>query len=150
MPNMAMSEFESATAFALGKTADDNDKVMAEKLFAPLGVVVQVDESQMSDVTALSGSGPAYFCRLCEAMAKAAIDNGFDPDSAEKLAVQTLIGTGKLLTELGVSPAELRSRITSKGGTTFAALCSMDETDFDGSVATAYGAAKRRSDELGK
>ena len=150
MPNMAMSEFESATAFALGKTATDNDRMMAEKLFAPLGVVVQVDESQMSDVTALSGSGPAYFCRLCEAMAKAAVAEGFAPDSAEKLAVQTLVGTAKLLSELGISPAELRSRITSKGGTTFAALCSMDDTDFDGSVAQAYGAAKRRSDELGK
>ena len=150
MPNMAMSELESATAFALGETATDDDRRMAEKLFAPLGVVVETAESQMSDVTALSGSGPAYFCRLCEAMTKAAIDNGFDAEAAEKLAVQTLIGTGKLLCELGISPAELRSRITSKGGTTFAALCSMDDTDFDGSVAQAYSAAKKRSDELGK
>jgi hypothetical protein len=107
---MAMSELESATAFALGKTATDNDRMMAEKLFAPLGAVVQVDESQMSDVTALSGSGPAYFCRLCEAMAKAAADNGFDPESAEKLAVQTLIGTAKLLSELDISEAHALQR----------------------------------------
>jgi pyrroline-5-carboxylate reductase len=120
------------------------------KLFSPLGVVVKVDESQMSDVTALSGSGPAYFCRLCEAMTKAAADEGFDPEAAEKLAVQTLIGTGKLLSELGISPAELRQRITSKGGTTYAALCSMDENGFDSSVAVAMTAARRRSDELGK
>ena len=150
MPNMALSELESATAFALGKAATDGDRKLAQKLFAPLGVVVEVDESRMSDVTALSGSGPAYFCRLCEAMASAAKDEGFDPADAENLAVQTLIGTAKLLEELKISPAELRARITSKGGTTYAALCSMDDTDFDGSVAAAMAAAKRRSDELGK
>ncbi|MBQ7827447.1 MAG: glutamate-5-semialdehyde dehydrogenase [Clostridia bacterium] len=150
MPNMALSQLESATAFALGKTATDDDRKMAQKLFAPLGIVVEVVESQMSDVTALSGSGPAYFCRLCEVMAKAAEAEGFDPADAEKLAVQTFVGTVKLLDELKISPAELRARITSKGGTTYAALCSMDETDFDGSVAAAMAAAKRRSDELGK
>ena len=123
---------------------------MAEMLFAPLGETVRTDESMMSDVTALSGSGPAYFCRLCEAMAKAGIDGGFTPEDAERLAVQTLIGTAKLLESLRISPAELRSRITSKGGTTYAALCSMDDTDFDGAVKAAYTAAKKRSDELGK
>ena len=150
MPNMAMSELESATAFALGEGATDADRKMAEKLFAPLGVVVEVSESKMSDVTALSGSGPAYFCRLMEAMTAAAVAEGFDPADAEKLAVQTAIGTAKLLDELKITPAELRARITSKGGTTYAALCSMDETDFDGSVAAAMTAARKRSDELGK
>ncbi len=150
MPNMALSQLESATAYAPGKTATENDCKMAEKLFAPLGVVVRVDESQMSDVTALSGSGPAYFCRLCEAMTAAAVERGFDPANAEKLAVQTFIGTAKLLDELKITPAELRARITSKGGTTYAALCSMDDTDFDGSVKAAYEAARKRSDELGK
>jgi|GEM_PF-20148 len=150
MPNMAMSEFESATAYAPGRCATEDDCALAEKLFSPLGEVVRVDESMMSDVTALSGSGPAYFCRLCEAMTAAGVDGGFAPADAEKLAVQTLIGTAKLLESLEISPAELRARITSKGGTTYAALCSMDETDFDGSVKAAYDAAKKRSDELGK
>ncbi len=150
MPNMAMSELCSATAFALGKNAVSADRETAKLLFSPLGVALEVDESEMSDVTALSGSGPAYFCRLAEAMAKAARDNGFDPESAEALAVQTLIGTAKLLESLKISPAELRERITSKGGTTYAALCSMDDTDFDGSVSSAYSAAKKRSEELGK
>ncbi len=150
MPNMAMSECSSATAFALGKYADAADAAMAKRLFSPLGVVAEVEESKMSDVTALSGSGPAYFCRLAEAMTDAAVQNGFDPEAANALAVQTLIGTAKLLEESGISPAKLRERITSKGGTTYAALCSMDETGFDGCVKAAYDAAKKRSDELGK
>jgi len=149
MPNMAMSELESATAYCLGSAATDGDRRMAEMLFSPLGAVVEVEESRMSDVTALSGSGPAYFCRLCEAMTGAAVKEGFDPADAEKLAVQTLIGTAKLLEELRITPAELRARITSKGGTTAAALASMDDTDFDGVVAAAMKAAKKRAEELG-
>lgn len=149
MPNMAMSELEGATAYALGATASDADARLAELLFRPLGLVVRVDEAQMSDVTALSGSGPAYFCRLCEAMTSAAVENGFDPEAAEQLAVQTLIGTAALLKSTGISPAELRERITSKGGTTYAALRAMDAADFDGATSSAYNAAKKRSDELG-
>lgn len=149
MPNMAMSELEAATAYALGSTASEADARLAELLFEPLGLVVRVDEAQMSDVTALSGSGPAYFCRLCEALTSAAVEDGFEPKAAERLAVQSLIGTAALLKSTGISPAELRNRITSKGGTTFAALCAMDASDFDGAVAAAYKAAKKRSDELG-
>lgn len=150
MPNLAMSKMKSATAYAPGEFATEDDCALAEKIFSPLGVVVRVREDQMSDVTALSGSGPAYFCRLAEAMIAAAVDRDFDPDGARQLAVQTIVGTAKLLEDGTLSPAELRERITSKGGTTYAALCSMNDTDFDGSVKAAFEAARKRSDELGK
>lgn len=150
MPNLALSEMMSATAFCLGCGATDGDRAITRKLFSQLGELVEVDESMISDVTALSGSGPAYFCRMLEAMIAAAVERGFDADAARRLAVQTMAGTAKLLESGEVSPSELRARVTSKGGTTYAALCAMDDTDFDGSIAAAYTAARLRSDELGK
>lgn len=150
MPNLALSEKLSATAFCLGRGAVDADAVLTRKLFSPLGELVMVDERMISDVTALSGSGPAYFCRMLEAMIAAAVERGFDPEDARRLAVQTMTGTAKLLSSGEVSPSELRERVTSKGGTTYAALCAMDDTGFDKSVLAAYTAARLRSDELGK
>ncbi len=150
MPNLALSEMMSATAFCLGRGATDADREITRKLFAPLGELVEVDESMISDVTALSGSGPAYFCRMLEAMIASAVERGFDADAARRLAVQTMAGTAKLLESGEVSPSELRVHVTSKGGTTYAALCAMDDTGFDKSIAQAYTAARLRSDELGK
>lgn len=150
MPNLALSRKKSATAYCLGRNAVEADAETAERLFSPLGVTVRVEEEQMDGVTALSGSGPAYICRLLEGMIGAAVADGFDEDSARSLAVQTLVGTAALLEDGSVGPAALRGRITSKGGTTAAALGAMDETGFDGAVFAAYLAAKRRAEELSK
>ncbi|MCI8589144.1 MAG: pyrroline-5-carboxylate reductase [Clostridiales bacterium] len=149
MPNLALCVGLSATAFCLGRAAGNTQADIARALFAPLGVVVQVNENQMSAVTAVSGSGPAYFYALTEAMAAAAVRDGMDPEAAERLAVQTLIGAAKLIADSGVGPAVMRERITSKGGTTAAALAAMEKAGFYETVEKGYIACRDRSDELG-
>lgn len=150
MPNLALSVGLAATGYCLGKNATEYDGAICEEIFAPLGVICRVDESEMSGVTAVSGSGPAYFYYLAEAMAAAAVKDGMDDKKAEMLAVQTLIGAAKLISDSGESPAEMRRRITSKGGTTEAAIRAMTEADFFSAVEKGYAACKKRSDEMGK
>lgn len=150
MPNMPLSVRQSSTVYVLGKNCGEAEAEVTEAMFAPLGIIKRVEENMISAVTALSGSGPAYFCRLTEAMAKAAVELGMDESLAHELAVQTLIGTAETIKETGVDPATLRIRVTSKKGTTEAALNAMTDTGFDESVAAALVAARMRSDELGK
>lgn len=150
MPNMPLSVGKSATVYCLGESATEADAEVTETVFAPLGLISRVDEGLISAVTALSGSGPAYFCRLAEAMTEAGVGMGIERSLATALAVQTLIGTAETIAKTGISAPELRARITSKKGTTEAALAKMTETGFDECVAEAMEAAKKRSDELGK
>ncbi len=150
MPNMPLSVGESATVYVLGSASGEAEAEITEAIFAPLGLIRRVEEDMISRVTALSGSGPAYFCRLAEAMTSAAVEAGMDPSLAEELALQTLIGTALTLSKTGIRPKTLRERVTSKKGTTEAALNAMTEADFDGVVKKAFEAAKKRSDELGK
>lgn len=150
MPNLALSVRESAIGYALGDGCGERERSIAKALFESLGVAKEIDESQMSAVTALSGSGPAYFYYLCEAMIEAAVADGMDGDTARALAVQTFIGTAKLIEDSGETPTEMRRRITSKKGTTEAAINAMEEEGFFGVVDAGYRAARDRSDELGK
>jgi pyrroline-5-carboxylate reductase len=150
MPNLALSVGLSATAFALGDGCADAERRLARALFEPLGEVVEVSEDEISAVTALSGSGPAYFCYLCEGMIAAAVADGMDEAKARSLSVQTLIGTAKLIEDSGEAPGEMRRRITSKKGTTEAAIGAMTDTGFLSSIEAGYIAARDRSDELGK
>ena len=150
MPNLALSIGYSATAYCLGKYASADDGKTAEELFAPMGIIKKVRESEISAVTALSGSGPAYFYRLTEAMASAGEKLGMDTDTARRLALQTLIGSAKLIEQNGLAPSEMRQRVTSKGGTTAAALDTMTAEGFDETVLRAMRAAYDRSEELGK
>ncbi len=150
MPNLALSVKESATALARGRYATDDEVKVAMDLFSTLGVICEVEESMISDVTALSGSGPAYFCLMTEAMVKAATESGMDRDTAEKLAVKTLIGTAEILKKNNISATELRARVTSKKGTTEAAVNAMLDAGFDSVINDGYKAARNRSEELGK
>ena len=149
MPNMPLSVGVSATVYVLGRASGETEAEITEAVFAPHGIIKRVDEDEISAVTALSGSGPAYFCRMAEAMAEAGVKLGLDPTLASELAVQTLIGTAETVKKLGITPAELRVRVTSKKGTTEAALNSMTENGFEGVIESAMNAAKTRSDELG-
>lgn len=150
MPNLALSVGLSATAFALGEGCGDNERGAARAIFEPLGAVVEVAESELSAVTALSGSGPAYFCYLCEGMIAAAVADGMDEEKARTLAVQTFIGTAKLLADSGETPDGMRSRIACKKGTTEAGIDAMGANGFFEAIAAGYTAARDRSDELGK
>ena len=108
------------------------------------------DESLIDAVTAVSGSGPAYFYLVMEAMAAIAEEFGFDPDTARKLVTQTALGAGRVATETDEDLAELRSRVTSPGGTTAAALEQLEAAGIRDMFRTALEAARNRSIELGK
>lgn len=150
MPNLALSVAKSAVAYAPGKLAGEDDCALTEELFSVMGKIYRVSEDMISVVTAVSGSGPAYFCLLAEEMAAAAVEAGMDPEVAESLATQTLVGTAAILENTGVPAAELRRRVTSKKGTTEAALVAMADSGFGDAVKRGVEAAKNRSDELSR
>ena len=149
MPNLALSVGLSTTAFCRGANAGDAEAALATELFANLGIVREVAEEQIATVTALSGSGPAYIYYLIEAMIEAAVEQGMDADVAIAFAKQTLLGAAKLLDASGEEPATMRKQVTSKKGTTEAAILTMTENNFYEAVKRGMAAAHRRTLELG-
>ena len=150
MPNTPALVGAGAAEVALSGNCTENDAVRAETIFGAVGIAERVPEPAMDTVTALSGSGPAYFFYLVECLIKAAVAEGLDENVATRLAAQTLFGAGKLLVDSGESAGALRVRVTSKGGTTEAALRQFSGDGFERIVASAVGAASARSKELGK
>jgi pyrroline-5-carboxylate reductase len=150
MPNMPAVVGEAVTAICPGSAAVKRDVELARQIFSTIGDVVEVEESQMDAVTAVSGSGPAYFFYLIEALAEAAVKLGLDEKTAEELAVRTAIGSSKLLDELKEHPAILRRKVTSKGGTTEAALKVFDDKKLKNIIEEATAAACARAKELSK
>jgi len=150
MPNTPALVLEGASALCSGSRATVDDLVVAEALFAQIGVTCRVDEKLMDAVTGLSGSGPAYVLAFLEALADGGVKNGLPRDTAFKLAAQTLLGTARLYLETGEHPASLRDKVTSPGGTTIAGLHALEKGCFRGTVISAIDAAVARSKELGK
>jgi len=111
-------------------------------------LVVEVDEKLVDAVTAVSGSGPAYFFYLIEALVEAGLKLGLDEKTAKKLVLKTAIGSAKLLEALKEEPRELRKRVASKGGTTEAALKVFDDKTIKSIIHDAVKAAHKRSKEL--
>ncbi|MDT4919860.1 MAG: pyrroline-5-carboxylate reductase, partial [Pseudonocardiales bacterium] len=132
-----------------GEHADDSHLQTAESLLAAVGKVVRVPESQLEAVTALSGSGPAYFFYLVEAMIDAGILLGLPRTLAAELIVQTAIGSAVMLRDSGEHPVQLREAVTSPGGTTIAAIRELEIHGVRAAVLAAIEAAARRSRELG-
>lgn len=130
-------------------TADERAAV--ERLLAPTGQTLWVDrEEDLDAVTALSGSGPAYFFYFIEAMMVAAEDMGLTADQGRQLALATCAGAAALAQASSEPPATLRERVTSKGGTTYAALTSLQADGVDAAIRRAVLAAQRRATELGR
>lgn len=150
MPNTPALVGVGATAFALSDTCSTRDAECAQAIFDAVGHAERVQESLIDAVTALSGSGPAYFFFMVECMVRAAVSHGMPEDQATRLAAQTLLGAGKLLKESGESPATLRSRVTSKGGTTEAALNQFAAEGFERVINAGIAAAVTRAKELGR
>lgn len=148
MPNTPALVGAGASAIAGGRWTTDDDLAMAEKLLGAVGLVVRTDESMMDAVTALSGSGPAYVFYLAEAMLEAAKRMGMDANISKQLTVATIAGAAKLLAESSDPPSVLRERVTSKGGTTAAALGVMNDRKVFDAVVDALLAAAARSKEL--
>ena len=150
MPNMPLMIGAGASAVCASSTSSDEQVAYVASLFSCLGRAVVVDESDMDAVCAVSGSGPAYVAAMIEAMRDAAVSEGLSPDLAETLALQTVLGTARLIAETGVSPADARVAVCSPGGTTLAALDAMNEKGFAEVFQSGVSAAVRRSKELAK
>ncbi len=150
MPNTPLLVGAGVSALAKGETATDDDLAWAERLFAACGRTVRVTEPLIDAVTALSGSGPAYFFYLIEAMVAAGLAEGLDEDVAGELAVATCGGAFELLRQTGEAPQVLRAKVTSPGGTTQAAIESLDAAGVRDALVAAVRRAAERSRELGK
>lgn len=149
MPNTPARVGAGITGLWAGGDVDDEARAQADYILGAAGATVWLeDEEQINAVTALSGSGPAYVFALGEAMAKAGEALGLPRETADALARQTLMGAGRLLAEDSASPGELRARVTSKGGTTAAALDVLQQGDLDGLLARAMVAAEARARAL--
>jgi pyrroline-5-carboxylate reductase len=149
MPNTPALVDEGMAAISPGVHCVDDDLALAEELLSANGRVVRVPEKQQDAVTAVSGSGPAYVFLVVESMIEAGVHLGLPRPTATELAVQTLVGAGKLLRETGEHPALLRERVTSPGGTTAAALRELEAHGLRAAFLAALEAARDRSRELG-
>ncbi len=126
------------------------DKALVEQVLAPTGSTLWVEqEADLDAVTALSGSGPAYFFYFVEAMMEAAVEMGLSAEQGRQLALATCAGAAALAQQSSESPATLRERVTSKGGTTYAALSSLQADGVGPAIQRAVKAAQARARELG-
>ncbi len=150
MPNTPAMIGQAASGLAAGKNTVYEDLVWGEKVLNSLGVVVTVDEKYLDAVTGLSGSGPAYVLLFVESLVDAGVLQGLDRRVAKVLAYQTLLGSAMMLSETGLDPADLRSQVTSPGGTTAHGLYALEQGAFRACIIDAVDKAARRSDEISK
>jgi pyrroline-5-carboxylate reductase len=149
MPNTAALVDEAMTAISAGSRAGPEHLDRAEQLLSAVGKVVRVPESQLDAVTALSGSGPAYFFFLVEAMIDAGILLGLPRTLAAELIVQTAVGAAVMLRDSGEHPVQLREAVTSPAGTTISAIRELENHGVRAALLSAIEAARDRSAELG-
>jgi len=148
MPNMGALENQSVSAISYDGQSMAEDKDLVKRIFKSIGDVVEVDEHLMDAVTAISGSGPAYFFYLTEMLEKCAMEMGIDEDRARQLAVKTAMASATLLRDSGFNAESLRKRVTSKGGTTEAAFKVFENKRLGEIFAEGVRAAEKRSKEL--
>ena len=149
MPNTPALIGAGAAAIAAGQGAGDDDLAWAEEILGAVGVVVRVPESLLDAVTGLSGSGPAYLFLVAEALIEAGVLVGLPRPISELLAIQTLLGSAKLLAQSPEGPEALRAAVTSPGGTTAAGLRALESAAVRSAFLDAVAAATQRSRELG-
>jgi len=155
MPNTPAAVRRGITAIASDAAIGEPDIARAEQLFASVGATVRAPEALFDAVTAVSGSGPAFLFRFLEAWSFAAEEIGLPPETARRLARETLIGAAALLDETKEEPEVLRAKVTSKGGTTAAGMLRLDDTapragGIDTLMVEALRAARDRGSELGR
>lgn len=150
MPNTPMVVGAAMSAVSAGSHANSEHVELVKGLLSSVGEVVEIPEHRQDAVTALSGSGPAYFYYLVEAMIDAGILLGLPRDVAEKLIIQSTVGASKMLSETGTHPVSLREAVTSPGGTTINAIRELENHGVRAGLIDAIEAARDRSVELGK
>jgi pyrroline-5-carboxylate reductase len=148
MPNAPSTVHEGMAGIAAGAHARDEHLDLAEEVLTHLGRVVRVAENHMDAITAVSGSGPAYFALLAEAMIEAGILLGLSREISTTLVVQTMLGTAKQLRDERMHPVELRESVTSPGGTTIAAIRELEQAGVRAAFLNAIQAAMTRAREL--
>jgi pyrroline-5-carboxylate reductase len=149
MPNTPALIQEGMSVMSMCECIHDKDIGVIKDIFMSIGKLLVLPEKYMDAVTALSGSGPAFFAYFIEAMIEGAVKMGLGKDDATALAVQTLLGTARLL-DTGLTPSKLREIVTSPGGTTAAGIKLFEEKKFKEVVSSAIEAATKRAKELGK
>ena len=150
MPNTPMLVRRGMCAVARGRFCNTAQLETVSGLLSKVGAVEEVAESQMDAVTAVSGSGPAYFFQFIEAMCDAGVDLGLTREQTLRLASTTMAGAAEMLLADGADPVRLRADVSSPGGTTVAATRTFDEEGLRGAVSKAMRAARDRSVELGR
>ncbi|WP_020562489.1 pyrroline-5-carboxylate reductase [Methylosarcina fibrata] len=151
MPNTPALVLTGATALHANSQVSAEQRNLAETILRSVGIALWVqDESQLDAVTAVSGSGPAYFFLLMEVMEKTAVELGLNEETARLLVQQTALGAAKIALESAESPEQLRKRVTSPGGTTQRAIETFQQGGFSELVNKALHAARDRSIEMSK
>jgi len=148
MPNMAAIIGESISSISSGSRVTPDNMKLAKEIFMAIGDVVEVDEKLIDSVTAISGSGPAYFFYMIEALIEAGCAEGLEEDIVKKLVLKTALGSAKLLEILKEDPSVMRAKVASRGGTTEAAIEVFESGKFKNIIKDAVKAAKARSKEL--
>ncbi len=149
MPNLPASVSRGVAALAPGSGSSNADVVMVRSLFQAVGQVLELDEALFDAFTAVAGSGPAYVFLLAEGMERAACDMGIEPEIARMVVRDTIAGAAELLAQGSASAADLRASVTSKGGTTEAALRVLEDANALQAIVRAIVAARDRGRELG-
>lgn len=150
LPNLPMTVGCGVSAICKSNVASTEDFDFVKSVFACAGSVTVIDESEMNRVIGVTSSSPAYVFKFIEAIKKGAEAQGLDGHALLDAICDMVIGSAVLLKGSDLSPAELISRVASKGGTTEQALLKLNEADFDGAIENAMKACTKRADELGK
>ena len=148
MPNTPAQIGLGMTAIASDNDPEASDLQSVRTLFEAVGEVIEIPESMIDAFTAVAGSGPAYLFYLAEGMMRAAESIGFTADQASTIVRQTILGSSQLLTNSPESPSDLRAKVTSKNGTTYAATTTLDDTGVMNAIVAALTAARDRGREL--
>lgn len=150
MPNTPALVGEGMTLISYDENVVEGDVRIVRELFECLGKVEKLDEKLMSEVTALTGSSPAYVFMFIEAMADAAVLSGIPRNIAYKLASQAVLGSAKMVLETGMHPGELKDQVCSPAGTTIEAVASLEKNGFRYAVIEAMNECTKRAREIGK
>ena len=150
MPNTPALVQEGMTAICFSSQVSKLNVEVAHYIFKAIGETVTIDENSIDAVTGLSGSGPAYILMVIEALSDAGVKVGLSREISNKLTMQTVLGTAKLVRDSGKHPGELKDMVTSPGGTTIAGLHKLEAGGLRNTLINAVEAATKRSKELGK
>lgn len=150
MPNTPALVGEGMTLVSWNDSVNDDEKKAITKLFSCSGKVEELDESLLSEVTALTGSSPAYVFMFIEAMADAAVKAGIQRKLAYRLAAQAVLGSAKMVLDTGMHPAELKDMVCSPGGTTIEAVAILEQEGFRNAIIKAMDECTRKAREIGR